>query len=51
MMYFVFIVKPIVSDEEFAITKTKVQDFCSGIGPVLQKKLEKRAANSKNWVI
>ncbi|XP_028393021.1 peroxisomal carnitine O-octanoyltransferase-like [Dendronephthya gigantea] len=43
-------VRPCVSDEEFAITKTKVQDFCCGIGPVLQSKLEKRASHSKNWL-
>jgi hypothetical protein len=40
-----------VSKKEFAITKNKVEDFCRGVGPVLQKKLEERASQSKNWVM
>ena len=40
-----------MSEKEFALTKTKVEDFCRGVGPVLQKKLEERASQSKNWVI
>ena len=40
-----------MSEKEFAITKNKVKDFCTGVGPVLQGKLEDRASQSKNWVM
>ena len=43
-------VKPCVSEKEFAVTKNKVEDFCRGVGPVLQEKLEDRASQSKNWL-
>jgi hypothetical protein len=49
-LYSVLIVRPCVSEKEFAVTKTKVQDFCRGVGPILQTKLEERASQSKNWV-
>lgn len=42
--------KPHLTREEFLHTQFIVDEFVSGVGKELQKKLESRAKNFRNWV-
>ena len=44
------IVKPHLTREEFLHTEFLVNEFASGIGKELQRKLELRAKSMRNWV-
>lgn len=50
--YFFFFskVKPHVTDEEYRQTEFIVQQFASGIGKELHKKLVEKASKERNWV-
>ena len=45
-------VKPLLTDEEFACTKTAVEEFRkpSGVGELLQEKLVSRSNKMENWL-
>lgn len=43
-------VKPHVTDEEYRQTEFIVQQFASGIGKELHKKLVEKASKERNWV-
>lgn len=43
-------VKPHLTPEEYAQTEATVQEFGSGVGLILQKKLLDKAEHSRNWV-
>ena len=45
-----FTVKPHLTREEFLHTEFLVNEFASGIGKELQRKLEIRAKSMRNWV-
>lgn len=47
---FLLSVKPFVTAVELKETERIVAKFESGIGKDLQRKLEEKAKNSKNWV-
>lgn len=42
--------KPHVTDEEYRQTEFIVQQFASGIGKELHKKLVEKAGKERNWV-
>lgn len=42
--------KPHVTDEEYRQTEFIVQQFASGIGKELHKKLVEKASKERNWV-
>lgn len=48
--FFFFKVKPHVTDEEYRQTEFIVQQFASGIGKELHKKLVEKASKERNWV-
>lgn len=43
-------VKPLLTREEFLHTQFVVNEFASGVGKELQKKLESRGKNMRNWL-
>jgi len=43
-------VRPLVTDEEYEHTEAVAKDFASGVGAELQRALEERAADSRNWL-
>jgi len=45
------IVKPHLTREEFLQTEFVVNEFASGVGKELQRKLEIRGKSMRNWVI
>lgn len=52
-LYFNFVplVKPHLTREEYLQTQFVVNEFASGVGKELHKKLETRAKGMRNWVI
>ena len=50
MIFLSLIVKPHLTKEEFLRTQFVVNEFASGVGKELQKKLEMRGKNMRNWV-
>lgn len=42
--------KPHVTDEEYRQTEFIVQQFASGVGKELHKKLVEKASKERNWV-
>jgi len=49
-IYF-YIVKPHLTEEEYLQTQFLVNEFASGVGKDLHRKLEKRAKSMRNWVL
>ncbi|GAB6033304.1 hypothetical protein CHUAL_013075 [Chamberlinius hualienensis] len=43
-------VRPFTNEKDYAATKKLVEEFRNGIGPQLQRKLEERAKNMRNWL-
>lgn len=43
-------IRPHVTQEEFLVTEKIVKQFENGLGQRLQRKLEEKGANEKNWV-
>lgn len=48
---FSFLVKPHLTREEYLQTQFLVNEFASGVGKDLHRKLETRAKNMRNWVL
>ena len=47
---FMFVVRPLVSENEYKKTEALAKDFAAGIGKELHKKLMEKSNHVRNWV-